>query len=101
MSKHTMKPRGSIGAHTAREKAGPGSLAGIHGTERNGGRGPSVCAAEPRAEQAGCLCPSHEQIARRAFELWESLGRPEGTDKELWLRSERELYEETRKASSP
>jgi hypothetical protein len=35
--------------------------------------------------------PSHDDISRRAFHLWEREGRPEGKDKDHWWRAEREL----------
>lgn len=35
--------------------------------------------------------PSHEDISRRARELWERHGRPEGRDQEIWLEAERQL----------
>jgi hypothetical protein len=53
-----------------------------------------------RAETAGwCFprslhatsTPSHDQIQRRAPELWEQRGRPEGHDAEFWTQAEREL----------
>lgn len=34
---------------------------------------------------------SHDQIAKRAFELWEKQGRPHGQDMELWLLAERDI----------
>jgi len=33
----------------------------------------------------------HDQIARRAQELWEAEGRPEGKSDDHWLRAESEL----------
>jgi hypothetical protein len=33
----------------------------------------------------------NEQIKRRAVELWEQRGRPEGHDAEFWMQAEREL----------
>ncbi|MGL3109182.1 DUF2934 domain-containing protein [Bradyrhizobium sp. BR 1432] len=33
-----------------------------------------------------------EETRRRAHELWENEGRPEGRDLEFWLRAERELH---------
>jgi hypothetical protein len=36
---------------------------------------------------------SRDQIRRRAHELWEHHGRPEGRDVEFWLRAEAELRE--------
>lgn len=35
--------------------------------------------------------PPREQIAARAYELWEKAGRPEGQDEANWLQAEREL----------
>lgn len=34
---------------------------------------------------------SQEDISQRARELWESYGRPEGRDTEIWLEAERQL----------
>jgi hypothetical protein len=34
---------------------------------------------------------THEQISKRAREIWEREGRPEGRDKEHWLQAESEL----------
>jgi hypothetical protein len=35
--------------------------------------------------------PTHQQIAKRAFELWVAKGRPHGKDEENWRQAEREL----------
>lgn len=35
--------------------------------------------------------PSYEEISARARTIWESRGRPEGQDDEIWLDAEREL----------
>ena len=32
-----------------------------------------------------------EQIRRRAYELWEEAGSPEGKENEFWLQAEREV----------
>ena len=37
------------------------------------------------------LKPSHEAIARRAYELSEERGRPEGSQEEDWFRAQDEL----------
>ena len=34
---------------------------------------------------------TNEQIRRRAFQLWEEAGCPEGVGNEFWLQAEREL----------
>jgi hypothetical protein len=36
---------------------------------------------------------SEDEVRARARALWEQHGRPEGRDKEFWLRAERELLE--------
>jgi hypothetical protein len=35
--------------------------------------------------------PTEEQIRKRAFELWEQAGKPEGREDEFWRQAEREL----------
>jgi hypothetical protein len=35
--------------------------------------------------------PTHENISRRAQELWEQYGRPSGRDEDIWLEAERQL----------
>jgi hypothetical protein len=35
--------------------------------------------------------PAPEQIAVRAYQLWEARGRPAGTDQEDWFEAERQL----------
>lgn len=35
--------------------------------------------------------PSPDEVSRRAYELWEKDGRPEGRELEHWLRAENEL----------
>lgn len=36
--------------------------------------------------------PSHEQIAKLAYQFWEERGRPEGSADEDWLRAERQIF---------
>jgi hypothetical protein len=35
--------------------------------------------------------PSHDEIARRAYELWEERGRAHGSDEEDWYLAEQQL----------
>src|SRR5262245_43377320 len=35
--------------------------------------------------------PSAESISRRAYEIWEQQGRPDGSDLQHWLQAEQEL----------
>ncbi len=37
---------------------------------------------------------TYDQIARRAFEIWDKEGRPEGKDQEHWLQAEEGLRKE-------
>jgi Protein of unknown function (DUF2934) len=46
----------------------------------------------------------HQAIAERAYQLWESRGRPEGEREQIWIDAERELKQAGRKvaeASAP
>jgi hypothetical protein len=46
--------------------------------------------------------PGHDDIARRAYELWVSRGMGAGLDCDDWLRAERELLDRAaRKATAP
>ena len=38
--------------------------------------------------------PTHEAIAKRAYEIYEESGQPPGRDVEFWLKAERELITE-------
>lgn len=46
---------------------------------------------EAGGQQATRPGPSHEQIARRAFQIYEAEGRPQGRDEQHWLNAETEL----------
>lgn len=35
-----------------------------------------------------------DEVRRRAHELWEQYGRPDGGQEEFWLKAEREIYRE-------
>jgi hypothetical protein len=35
--------------------------------------------------------PTKEQVTRRAYQLWEQAGKPEGRDQEFYHQAEREL----------
>nr|WP_084302853.1 DUF2934 domain-containing protein [Bradyrhizobium sp. WSM2254] len=37
--------------------------------------------------------PTEEQIRKRAFELWEQAGKPEGREDEFWQQAQRELQD--------
>jgi Protein of unknown function (DUF2934) len=50
---------------------------------------PSVAA--PSAIFAGSQDVLHERVRRRAYELWESEGRPSGREHDHWLQAEREV----------
>ena len=43
--------------------------------------------------------PTHEEIARRAYELFEKSGRVPGKDVENWLRAEQQLMADRRPAT--
>jgi hypothetical protein len=43
--------------------------------------------------------PAGIEIVRRAYELWEQAGKPEGRDQEFYHQAERELQEALSKTS--
>jgi len=47
--------------------------------------------AKSIANSGAAPAPSHEMIARRAHEIWENEGRPEGCAVEHWLRAVNEM----------
>jgi hypothetical protein len=38
--------------------------------------------------------PQHEDIATRAYHIWETHGRPQGQEKQNWQEAERQLRDE-------
>ena len=49
---------------------------------------------DPAVENARSLTVTDEDIAQRAYALYEARGREEGHDLDDWLQAERELFEE-------
>lgn len=43
------------------------------------------------APGAPVLAPTHDEIARCAYELWSQAGSPEGQDEAIWLEAERRM----------
>ena len=37
--------------------------------------------------------PTHDEIAVRAYYIWEQHGKPQGYDKDIWSRAEQELFD--------
>jgi hypothetical protein len=48
-------------------------------------------ASAPRSVTPSSASPTHEQVAKRAYEIWVAKGRPQGKDVENWRQAEREL----------
>src|SRR4051812_10349833 len=69
--------------------------AGTHSYSRELNNGPSGSNgrhSHPKGPRIPVMpFPDDEQIRRRAHELWEEAGRPEGRELEFWHRAEREL----------
>lgn len=38
--------------------------------------------------------PTHDHVARRAYEYWQQQGSPDGRDQEMWFEAERQLATE-------
>jgi len=58
---------------------------------------------EPEVAPAPAAGPVdlHERIRRRAYELWESEGRPTDRDREHWEQAERELTDAAQGSTGP
>lgn len=51
------------------------------------------------SQQAGST-PTHEEIAKRAEEIYHQKGCPQGQDEQIWLQAERELRSKKMATSS-
>ena len=74
-----------------KDKAAPARTAG--GAEPRAVPAEQTPAGLTGAERG--IGPSHEQIAARAYELWQAQGKPEGDDLANWYEAERQLRTET------
>lgn len=66
--------------------------------KRASAKKPSVRSTKPKSTKAkskAALAVTHDQIAKRAYELWLGYGRPIGKDQILWLQAEHELNGKT------
>ncbi len=54
-------------------------------------KNPAPEATEPDSAQVTRPYPTHEDVQRRAYEIYLSQGRTDGRDLDNWLQSEREL----------
>jgi hypothetical protein len=45
------------------------------------------------------MAVTNDQIAQRAFEIWEREGRPQGRDQDHWYQAEAELRKDTVRAA--
>lgn len=62
------------------------------GRSSNGGNGQRSAPGPEEQPQAAAARPvAHDDIARRAYELYEAEGRQAGRELEYWLRAEAEL----------
>jgi hypothetical protein len=54
-------------------------------------RKPTAPSIESHSPPAARSAPTHEEISRRAAELWRRRGCPESSDETIWLEAEMEL----------
>ncbi len=55
------------------------------------GRSVAGCQTGPAPARTAAASPSHQEIAALAYSYWEARGRQGGSQREDWLRAEREL----------
>lgn len=53
------------------------------------------------SDAAPAHTPTFEDISRRAYELWEKDGRPEGNEQQHWYQAEKELSQRDRTRPIP
>jgi hypothetical protein len=58
-------------------------------------------AAAPQDRATGIEAITHEQIAKRAYEIWQQRGYPPGTEQENWLEAERQFATGAATAAAP
>jgi len=98
-AKEETKPRRPQGT-TAEADAKAMRPAPANATIRSGGE-PSMVKAAPASPMAAVSDsppasspPTYEEIAARAYDLWQEQGRPEGRERENWIEAERQLAAE-------
>lgn len=64
-------------------------------------RGKTARVPTPEEIAPDARMPSREAIARRAHELWEKEGRPEGKEQEHWYLAEKELMNRSKGSGGP
>jgi Protein of unknown function (DUF2934) len=82
---------------TQDEKVDEASLESMDGSDPPAHSAPSSAGPKRPEDMAGV--PDEDAIRRRAYELWEADGRPDGRDEEYWHRAERELHQRKREPS--
>jgi hypothetical protein len=45
----------------------------------------------PRSGPAATVTPTHEDIARRAYEIYAEKGHPQGQSEQIWLQAEQDI----------
>lgn len=60
------------------------------------GRAISAVMQDRASRESSMSEPTEQEISRRAYELWERAGCPEGRDKEFYHQAERELRNHTK-----
>jgi len=94
MSKPTQSKARQESKSPASQKHEPSAARPAGGSSPRAVAGPE--ATKPHASSAGGGTPRHEQIAVRAYQLWEAQGKPVGTDRLNWFEAERLLRAEVR-----
>ena len=63
-------------------------------------KNPAAETTEPNSAQVTPPYPTHEDVQRRAYEIYLSQGRTDGRDLDNWLQAERELSQANGSATS-
>jgi Protein of unknown function (DUF2934) len=97
MSKHAKHARTNTGRQPAQASAPSQGIEPTPLRPSGGPRDPNAMDEDiPAIHVAAANGPmlSHEQIVKRAYELWEAQGKPEGADRKNWYEAEQQLRAE-------
>ncbi|MDB4972866.1 MAG: hypothetical protein JWN48_1207 [Myxococcaceae bacterium] len=92
MAKQTSS-RSSSGAPKRKTSEAPGPITKVLGKPENQAASGLIKANVPSAptSQAGFAAPTHEAIAQRAYELYQTRSHHDGSELSDWLRAENDL----------
>jgi hypothetical protein len=98
MPKKAMQKTAGTGARGGEFAKGKGAKAKPSAGGMEAGRPAGIAVSGETTATATLTAPTHEQVARRAREIWEQRGCPPGQDEQIWLEAEMQLKREAERS---